>query len=79
MELKGTDCFGNMVSSSLEGLIELYFENEKGKKIKTTNNFKESEGKLKIYITSEALGYAKLKMYYTFRVRNRLGRLNSER
>lgn len=64
MELKGTDCFGNMVSSSLEGLIELYFENEKGKKIKTTNYFEESEGKLKIYITSEALGYAKLKMYY---------------
>ena len=65
MELKGTDCWGNPVGLSLKDDIEVYLENEKGRKIKFTKRFEDDEkGKLKIYITSETLGYARLRIYY---------------
>ena len=62
--LKGYDSFGNRVSLPLKDKIEVYLVNEKGKEIKYSKSFTENnDGELEIDITSETLGYAKLKMY----------------
>ena len=64
MILKGHDCFGNKVLLSFEEEIEINLENEKGKEIKYSAKFTgNSLGELEIDITSQTLGYAKLKMY----------------
>ena len=64
MILKGHDCFGNRVLLPLEDDIEIHLENEKGKEIKySTRLTGNSNGELEIDITSETLGYAKLKIY----------------
>ena len=64
MVLTACDSFGNKVPLSLQDNVEIYFENEKGKKIKYSTRFLENnEGELEIYITSETLGYAKLRIY----------------
>ena len=65
MILKGHDSYGNIVLLPLEEEIEIYLENEKGKEIKYSKKFTgNSNGELEIDITSQTLGYAKLKMYF---------------
>ena len=65
MVLKGSDHHGNIVHLPLENDIELYLENENGTKIEFIKNFDDDKkGNLYINITSETLGYAKLKIYY---------------
>ena len=65
MVLKGYDCFGNPVPYPLSDDIKLSLEDEKGKKIKYKEEYDDNErGKLKMYIISETLGKAKLKLYF---------------
>ena len=65
MVLKGYDCFGNPVPYPLSDDIKLSLENEDGKKIKYKDEYDDNEsGKFKMYITSETLGKAKLKLYF---------------
>ena len=63
--LLGYDFFGNPVPIPLEKDIDIKLINKEGDEINFTTNMTEREkGKLEVYITSETLGYAKLKIYY---------------
>ena len=65
MILKGTDCFGNLVHLPIEENIIIKLVNENDKEIEFLKQLEDNEnGNLKIYLTSETLGHAKLKIFY---------------
>ena len=65
MILKGTDSFGNIVHSSLKDNIRINLVDDDDNEIKYKKEFDDDQnGNLKIYLTSETLGHAKLKIYY---------------
>ena len=64
MVLKGYDCFGNPVPLPLSDDIKLSFEDKNGKEIKYKEEYDDNGRGLEIYVISETVGYAKLKLYF---------------
>lgn len=65
MVLIGYDFFGNKVPIPLQNDIKIKLVDNNGFKINYTKRYEESKkGKIEVYITSETVGYAKLKIYY---------------